>query len=99
MQKLFCMDIKSIVKRHGFTMKEVADRMTSLRGNSVSRGNFSNTVNHGNPTIAYLQQIADVIGASRAEFFEDELPNTYSNHFAHTITLDGKRYGLVPLDD
>lgn len=95
------MDVKSIVKRHGFTMEAVASRMTSLRGNSVSKGNLSNTVNHGNPTIGYLQQIADVIGASRAEFFEDELPEVKPKipEFVDTITIMGKRYGIVPLED
>lgn len=103
------MDVKSIVKRHGFTMEAVASRMTSLRGNAVSKGNFSNTVNHGNPTIGYLQQIADVIGASRAEFFEDELPKKEGLSALSLegiidvgiIELDGKKYRqlFVPIED
>lgn len=97
------MDVLSVIRKHGWTAKAVAENMTSMRGNAVSRGNFSNTVNHGNPKVSYLRQIAEIIGANISEFFEDELPPkeeqapTTPTTYEHTIVLDGVEYGLVPL--
>lgn len=104
------MDVKRIIKRHGYTIQGVADVLSSSRGTSVTKGSLSHTINHGNPTIGYLQQIADVIGASRAEFFEDELPPKKEDASALSlegmidsgiIKLDGKKYRqlFVPIED
>lgn len=100
------MDVQTIIKRHGFTQQAVADKMVSLRGNAVCKTNFSKTINHGNPTVSYLRQIANIIGANMGEFFEDEVDNHNDNpdlnkempEFAGEITMNGKRYGLVELD-
>ena len=94
------MDVQTIIKRHGFTQQAVADRMVSLRGNAVCKTNLSKTINHGNPTVSYLRQIATIIGANISEFFEDELPQPISTtppEFTGEITINGKRYGLVEL--
>ena len=96
------MNVKGIIKRHGYTIEKVADILSNTRGTTVTKGSLSHTINHGNPTIGYLQQIANVIGASRAEFFEDEVPQPIAPtppEFVGDTTINGKRYGLVELPD
>lgn len=103
------MDVQTIIKRHGFTQQAVADKMVSLRGNAVCKTNFSKTINHGNPTVSYLRQIANIIGANMGEFFEDELPKKDESSTLSlegmidvgVIELDGKKYRqlFVPIED
>lgn len=94
------MDIKSVIKKHGFTQRDVAAQMIGQTGKPVSPASLAFSIGeNGNPTIGLIRQIANVIGADITEFFEDENPPVIQNNFIHTITFDGKRYGLVPLDD
>lgn len=98
------MDVQTIIKRHGFTQQAVADKMVSLRGNAVCKTNFSKTINHGNPTVSYLRQIANIIGANMTEFFEDEIENPNDNlnmekpEIVGEITMNGEKYGLVKIE-
>lgn len=98
------MDVQTIIKRHGFTQQAVADKMVSLRGNAVCKTNFSKTINHGNPTVSYLRQIATIIGANMGEFFEDEIENPNDNlnmekpEIVGEITMNGEKYGLVKIE-
>lgn len=95
------MNVKEIIKRHGFTQQEVAARMIGQTGRPVNPSSLAFSIgDNGNPTLGLLRQIADVIGANINEFFEDELPPVQPTtpEFADTITIMGKRYGLVPLD-
>lgn len=58
------MDIKRVVKEHGYTLSDVAQNM------GITRVTLSQTISR-NPTINTLQRIADVIGADISEFFVD----------------------------
>ena len=60
------MDVKSIIKRQGFTLEQVAEKMGS------SKSSVSQIIN-GNPTVGKLEQIANIIGCHRWEFFLDEM--------------------------
>lgn len=64
------MDIKSVIKRKGFTLEQVGKAMNP----PVTKGTISQTVNN-NPTVETLRKIADIIGCGIAEFFEDETPD------------------------
>lgn len=96
------MNVKEIIKRHGFTQQEVAARMIGQTGRPVNPSSLAFSIgDNGNPTLGLLRQISDVIGANINEFFEDELPTMPQPtipEFVDTITVMGKRYGLVPLD-
>ena len=61
------MDIKSVIKEHGFTQKQVADAM------GVTESSMSQTVNNENVSIKMLHRIADVIGCKVGDFFKDEM--------------------------
>ena len=69
------MDIKSVIKMHGYTIERIATEWESKHGKSITRGALSQSINN-NPTIDTLQRIADVIGCSVGDFFADELSNT-----------------------
>ena len=89
------MQILEVIKQHGYKQTDVANAM------GVTRGFLSYSLNHSTPSIPTLRKIADVIGANMCEFFADELPpmpQPTTPEFADTITIMGKRYGLVPLD-
>ena len=60
------MDVKSIIKRQGFTLEQVAEKMKCTKS-SVSQ------IINGNPTVGKLDQIAGIIGCKRWEFFLDEM--------------------------
>lgn len=66
------MDIRGIIKRKGFTLTYVADRLTNKKGGKgVSLPSLIQTID-GNPTVASLQEIADIIGVSLSELVADE---------------------------
>ena len=60
------MDVKSIIKRQGFTLEQIAERM------NCTKSSISQIIN-GNPTVGKLDQIAGIIGCKRWEFFIDEM--------------------------
>jgi transcriptional regulator with XRE-family HTH domain len=70
------MDIKRVVKEHGYTLSDVAQNM------GITRVTLSQTISR-NPTINTLQRIADVIGADIAEFFTDK--PTANDDAAHIV--------------
>lgn len=61
------MDIKSIIKRHGFKQVELAHKF------KVTEGSLSQVINNPNISLTMLRKIADTIGADITEFFEDEV--------------------------
>lgn len=67
------MDIKGIIKKHGFTMERVANEL------GVSKGSFSTTTK-SNPSVNTLRKIAFVLNCPISEFFEDET-NVQSKDF------------------
>ena len=60
------MDVKRIIKEHGYNISDVASKM------GVTRVTLSQTLSR-NPTIGTLQRIADVVGCKVGDFFQDEV--------------------------
>lgn len=58
------MNIKKVIKAHGFTMKSVADSL------GITLAALSQIAS-GNPSAKRLQEIADILGCSVSEFFND----------------------------
>jgi len=55
--------IKQIARQRGFTMVQVAERL------GVNPVSLSSAIN-GNPTVATLEKIANVLGVDVADFFD-----------------------------
>ena len=66
------MDIKGVIKEHGFTLVEVANKM------GITKGGVSQIVN-GTPQIGTLRTIAKIIGCNITDFFADEIPESEKN--------------------
>lgn len=60
------MNIKEVIKKHGYTLEKVGNEI------GVTKATISNMITKGNPTINTLRKIANVLGCSVTEFFEDE---------------------------
>lgn len=56
------MQITKVIKEHGLTITEVAERM------GVTKGTLSNTISHRNMTVSKLRRIAQAVGCSISEF-------------------------------
>lgn len=69
------MDIKSVIKAHGYTIERIANEWESKNGKPITKGALSQSINK-NPTVDTLQRIANVIGCKVGDFFADELGNT-----------------------
>lgn len=66
------MDVKSVIKEHGWTQEKVAEKM------GITRVTLAQNLAR-NPTINTLQKIASVIGCTVGEFFKDELPSNVNS--------------------
>ena len=60
------MDIKGVIKAHGYTLIDVAEKM------GITKGGISQIVN-GSPNVKTLRTIADIIGCNVWDFFKDEM--------------------------
>lgn len=69
------MDIKSVIKSHGYTMERIANEWEGKNGKPITKGALSQSINN-NPTVDTLQRIANVIGCKVGDFFADELGST-----------------------
>jgi len=100
------MNIKNIIKKHGFTQKEVAEAM------GVSSSSLNNCIRLGSVSPKTLRKIAEVIGADYDEFFADEQPKKSRQKMIEVhlpenaidggiIELGGVKYRQVfyPLDE
>ena len=99
------MDVKSVIKRHGYSLKDVALRL------GIKPHSLASNVRRGTVSSTTLHRIADAIGADYSEFFEDEtivrtkkmqgvtLPATAIE--SGTVKLNGLRYRVIfiPIDD
>ena len=65
------MNIKKIIKEHGYTLERIANEW---KPKPITKGSLSKSINN-NPTISTLQGIADVIGCKVGDFFADEMEN------------------------
>jgi hypothetical protein len=54
--------VKSLMVREGFTMKELVERLTKLFGTSSSLSNFSNKLTRGSLRYNEAQEIAEALG-------------------------------------
>lgn len=63
------MDIKSIIKAHGYTIERIAAEWEIKNGKPITRGALSQSINK-NPTVETLQKIANVIGCSVGDFLQ-----------------------------
>lgn len=86
------MQITKVIKEHGLTITEVAERM------GVTKGTLSNTISHRNMTVSKLRRIAQAVGCSISEFFADEetekkkKESTNKPDFTALIDLGGEMY-------
>ena len=71
------MDIKSVIKAHGYTIDRIANEWESKNGKSITRGALSQSINN-NPTIDTLQKIANVIGCKVGDFFAAYLSSAFA---------------------
>ena len=65
------MDIKGVIKAHGYTLIDVADKM------GITKGGISQIVN-GSPNVKTLRTIADIVGCKIGDFFTDEMTEVES---------------------
>jgi len=81
------MEIKGVIKEHGFTLVQVAEKM------GITKGGISQIVN-GSPTVKTLRTIADIIGCNVWDFFKDEMQETPSSfkcpHCGHELHIEIK---------
>ena len=59
-----------MVKAHGFTLIEVADKM------GITKGGISQIVN-GSPNVKTLRTIAEIVGCKVGDFFADEMSESF----------------------
>ena len=60
------MDVKAVIKAHGMTQAEVAQKL------GINPITLSQKLSR-NPTVKTLQGIADVVGCKVGDFFRDEI--------------------------
>ena len=58
------MDIKGVIKAHGYTLIDVANKM------EITKGGISQIVN-GTPNVKTLRTIAKIVGCKVGDFFKD----------------------------
>lgn len=81
------MDVKSVIRKKGYTFEQVAEKMGITR--------ITLTQNLGrNPTINTLQRVADAIGCKVGDFFVDDVSE---DEGINTIVCPkcGAKFGLV----
>ena len=85
------MNIKEIIKKHGYNITGVAGEM------GITRETLTRNIS-GNPTYKTMRQVADVIGANVGEFFEDEV-QTSSEDFAAFVRCNGIHFTADSLEE
>lgn len=90
------MDVKKVIKEHGWTLERLASEMTNKRGGKqgISQSSLSQLLN-GKTPLDRLQEIADIIGISVSELVADENDRQNAITCPHcgkiiVITLTGK---------
>lgn len=90
------MDVKKVIKEHGWTLERLASKMTNKRGGKqgISQSSLSQLLN-GKTPLDRLQEIADIIGISVSELVADENDRQNAITCPHcgkiiVITLTGK---------
>lgn len=80
--------IKKIIKEKGLSVQEIAEKM------GISRVTLSQHLN-GNPTVQILQRIAEAIGVSVKELFDDES----GNKLTAFIDYEGEYYKAYTIEE
>jgi transcriptional regulator with XRE-family HTH domain len=75
------MIISKVIREHGYTIEQVAEKM------GLKRGSLANIIG-GNPTVDTLQKIADAIGCRRGDFFADESETPIADGEETVITIN-----------
>lgn len=90
------MDIKGVIKTHGLTVKEVAERM------GITSVGLSQHIN-GNPSVEVLHRIASAIGCEVGEFFGNKANFTafidYRGELHRFDTLEGLKKFISDAED
>lgn len=73
--------IKEIIKSKGLTLQDVADKI------GVARMTLANTLQKNNPTISTLEKIADALGVSVFDLFEDDRVTSVCPHCGKPIKI------------
>ena len=61
------MQVSKVIRQHGYDIETVATQM------GLSKASLAKSISStGNPSIGKLRQIAQIVGADLADFFEDE---------------------------
>ena len=70
------MNVKDVIKAHGFTLEQVAKKMPNswTKETGITKQSMSLIVN-GNPQVETLRSIANIIGCKVGDFFQDETTN------------------------
>ncbi len=55
-------DIKALIIKEGFSIKEVAEKLSSLTGENVSQQNLNNKINDARLRYSDIIIIADILG-------------------------------------
>lgn len=80
--------IKTAIKEHGFTLTELAEKMTDRKGVIGVNQSAITQIIKGNPTLNKLIEIANIVGCSVPEL----LGGTASVPNDITVIIDGQQY-------
>ena len=80
------MDIKSVIRKYGFTVNSLATK------HGVGQSRLNQMVN-GNPSAKNLEWLASLIGCSPAEFFADWVSPTAETQQPAQQPADGQQQG------
>lgn len=86
------MNIKGIIKAHGYTLEQVASKMPNSRTGEVGISKQTMTqVVGGNPQVSTLHSIAEIIGCDVMDFFKDEATHQPEREdFIAIVRVDGE---------
>ncbi len=92
--KTHYMDIQKVIKAHGLTQASLARRM------GINRVTLNRQLCN-NPTVGYLQRLADAIGCKVVDFFTDEDAGQPERAELNgkVMEIDGVRYRLTKVED
>lgn len=82
--------IRQVMKERGWTIERLASQMTDKKGQRGITQSAASQIINGNPTLAKLQEIADILGVPVGVLICREYSNTF------TCPNCGKTYRLNP---
>ena len=88
-RRMIKLRIQEVLKLKGMTMNQLAEKL------EINRVNLSNSIN-GNPTIATLEKIANILEVDVAELFAK--PNT-QNQISGFLEYNGEIYKIESILD